>query len=328
MQQTIQDFENWLAGRRLSPRTIQEYVWQVRRLAAWGAAQHPPIKGLEYKPRDLSRYLAERRLMDEVGDSSIRSAISSFNSFFIWTLGKRKNPAKNLEYPQSELVEQRTLTPAQAARVLEVPDTSSMIGRRDLAILCLLLDTGLRASEVCNLSLSGVRVEENYLTVPGKGRKFLFKAFCDYTAMQLANWLAVRQAEPGCDRFFVSVLRGRGSKAPAGTVITREAMRGVCARVAGPAGIPELSPHDFRRTCTCFAVALGCPDRLTKMQLGWGESPNDMLTRYSLALRVKQFIPYSPVAWLMSGGTKAGASTTGGLHAGDGQPWAPSELNH
>lgn len=307
--QEIRDWELKLVAQGKSRRTVQEYVSQLCRLAAWGANQHPPLLApAAYKSRDLTRYLAERRLMDGVGPPSIGLAISAARGFFGWVVGKSRSPARRLDYPKAELHEQRTLTPAQAMRLLELPDTSSAIGRRDLAIVCLLLDTGLRATEVCNLTLDGVHVAENWLAVPGKRRKLLYKCFSDATAMQLANWLAVRRAADGCDRLFVSIRRGRGSQAPAGKPITREALRGVCERLAGPAQIAELSPHDFRRTCTCFALMLGCPDRLAEMQLGWGEAPRDMLTRYSLALRVQQFKPYCPVAWLMGGAKAVGAS--------------------
>jgi site-specific recombinase XerC len=272
-------------------------------MAAWGEQQHPPLRAaVDFKQRDLSRYLAERRLNDGIGPASVALAISACRTFFAWVLGKRRSPARGLVYPREELHEQRTLTPQQAARVLEVLETSSVIGQRDLAILCLMLDTGLRASEVCHLTLGGVHLLDAFLTVRGKRGKLLTKAFCGYTAMQLANWLSVRQAVAGCDRFFVSVAHGVGRAAPPGKALTRQAIRGICNRVAKGAGIPALSPHDLRRTCTYIALLRGCPDRIAKLQLGWGESTTDMLSRYSLALRVQQFVQYSPVDWLMSGG--------------------------
>jgi integrase/recombinase XerD len=315
MDQEIKDFENYLLAQQKSLRTVHEYAWQVRRLAAWGARQSPPLTTVpQFKARDLNRYLAERRLLDEVGRSSIASATTAFKLFFGWLVGKRKSPAAGLKYPAAEMNEQRTLTMEQAARVLEIPDTSSVIGRRDLAILCLALDTGLRASEICRLTLANVHVAENYLVVKGKRSKLLYKAFCNYTAMQLANWLAVRVAASGVEQLFVSVHRGRGRVGPPGKGLTREALRGVCARVAGPAGIEQLSPHDFRRTCTCIAVALGCPDRIAELQLGWAEGPKDMLTRYSLRLKARQFLHWSPVAYL----TGTAAPAAGGEMAAPG----------
>ena len=310
MEQEIKDFSNYLLGQNKSLRTVSEYASQVRRLAAWGLRQSPPLTTVPaFKSRELNRYLAERRLLDKVGPPSIALAVSAFKLFFAWLVGKSRSPARALKHPSPEMNEQRTLTPAQAARVLAGPDTSTLIGRRDLAIVCLALDTGLRASELCRLTVANVHLSENYLEVKGKRRKLLYKAFCDYTRMQLESWLAARAARPGIDQFFVTVRRGRGRASPPGVGLTREALRGVCARVAGPADIALLSPHDFRRTCTCIAVMLGCPDRIAEMQLGWGESPKDMLTRYSLALRAKQFVRYSPVAYLTGTGDAHGSSS-------------------
>src|SRR5258706_5904470 len=134
MDQSTKDFENWLRSQQKSLRTVRESTWQVRRLAAWGAARSPSLKvPADFKARDLNSYLAERRLLDEVGPSSIALAVSAFKLFFGWICG-RKSPAKGLTHPKAEMHEHRTLTPEQAARVLEIPDTSSIIRRRDLAI--------------------------------------------------------------------------------------------------------------------------------------------------------------------------------------------------
>lgn len=304
MEQTIQDYLAFLRDGRKprSERTLAEYAWQLRRLAAWGVKQSPPItSAADFKLRHLQLYLKERRHLDGVGPSAIGVATSALRGFFRWGLGKRRSPAEGLEHPLVEMEEQRTLTPDQAMRVLEVPDTSSVIGKRDLAILCLMLDTGLRASEVANLRLDKVRLDEGYLSVRGKRSKLLYKAFCPYTTTQLAAWLSVRQAAPECDRFFVSVRHGRGRRHPLGKPLTRQALRCVCVRVARPAGLAALSPHDLRRTCLCFALLLGCPEVVAKSQLGWSKEPSDMVARYSLAVQVKAFLTYSPVRWLMSG---------------------------
>lgn len=302
MNETINDFKNWLVSQRKSLATVEAYTSHLKRLAVWGEAQHPAIRqAVDFKARDLTRFIAERQLMDGIGATSVQVTISAFRKFFRWIVGASRSPARTLVFPRAEISEQRTLSPDQARRVLEAPDTSSTIGRRDLAILCLMLDTGLRASEVANLTLEGVHLDELYLVVRGKRGKMLAKAFCHYTAIQMSNWLAERKAVEGCDRFFVSVLHGSGYSAPPGKALTRQAIRALCKRVSKVVGLKELSPHDFRRTCTYIAMLRGCPDRIAELQLGWGESARGMLTRYSLALRAKHFLDYSPVAWLMSG---------------------------
>ena len=63
------------------------------------------------------------------------------------------------------------LTEKEMKELLNSIDTTTKIGRRDLVILTLLYDTAARASEIINLKMEDIRLEEEYIILTGKGNK-------------------------------------------------------------------------------------------------------------------------------------------------------------
>ena len=138
------------------------------------------------------------------------------------------------------------------ARACRADPTSA--GARDLALLAVLRVGGLRRAEVAALRLADYRPgDPPALTPLGKGNKERRVPLNTDAARALARWLGVRGAVSGplfvaTDRY--GNLAGKAGQAagrpPPG--ITASAVYRVIARRAVEAGVPDLSPHDFRRT--------------------------------------------------------------------------------
>jgi site-specific recombinase XerD len=64
------------------------------------------------------------------------------------------------------------LTPEQTKILLATPDSTTLTGRRDMTLLCVLYDTGARVQELCDLRIKDLRLEfPSIITLTGKGRK-------------------------------------------------------------------------------------------------------------------------------------------------------------
>jgi integrase/recombinase XerD len=114
---------------------------------------------------------------------------------------------------------------------------------RDLALVLVLLDTGIRASECCHLSLDDVDLEGRSLLVRnGKGQKDRLVFFSDLTARALRRWLACRPADVVDDAVFLSQKTG--------AALTRNSLAVAVKRLGARAGIngASISPHTLRRT--------------------------------------------------------------------------------
>jgi len=97
------------------------------------------------------------------------------------------------------------LTRKEVEKLLRQPNEETLIGLRNLAILTLILSTGLRVSEVCNLKFYHIDLESGTLkVVQGKGQKDRNLAIPDYEIEVLRKWQSKNVRSP----FFFSALNG------------------------------------------------------------------------------------------------------------------------
>jgi integrase/recombinase XerC len=154
---------------RLSPRTLEFYELHLRTLVEF-------LEGVGVtRPEDvtvhqLRHFLAhwQPRLKPMSLDAKWRAA----SALFAWCLREElieKNPVARLERPK---VPQKLIRPYEGGEIqqlLGVCDTRTLLGARDRAMIITLLDTGLRASELCGLIMDGL--DGDFLRVNGKGDK-------------------------------------------------------------------------------------------------------------------------------------------------------------
>jgi len=216
-------------------------------------------------------------------------------AFLRWRYGA-KHPALLYRIKRREPPPQRTLT-AEEVETLYRGFGSDDGGRRDLAMLSVFLDTGLRASEICRLALDHLHLEEKYLSVEVKGGNWAEKSFSLITSMDLDNWLVVRDyhALDGVPTVFVSL----GGNTP-GKPLTRDGLRAIVRKWGERAGIDHISPHAFRRTAATLGAEDGASDQLLMQQFGWKSA--QMVRRYTRKLQNRAFADdHSPVTKVRGG---------------------------
>jgi integrase/recombinase XerC len=273
-------------GRRWSPETIDKYRRTLLDLAAW-----LPTRGGGLSPtlEELQEWLEAH---DQWGYSQEHVAICAIRAFYRWLLGPGASPVEGLSSTRraGDTPPQRTLSLQDVKSLIASLDTNSVKGRRDLAIVILMLDRGLRSSEICRLSLDRLDLERRHLAVIVKGGRWSRRTFSHYTASCLAAWLAFRPtvAVPGTSTVFVSV----GGTKP-GTTLTRCGLTVIFRRLGGQAGIGRLSPHDLRRTYATLSLQFGTPSRIVQLGGDWGSLAE--VERYSRGLDVEEWDEWSPV---------------------------------
>ena len=113
----------------------------------------------------------------DIRDITVKGYVQVIKSFFTWCIREeliKKNPATNLDNPKVGRYVIKTFTEEQIEAMLDACDMSTMIGFRDYTIVLLLLDTGIRVSELCSLTLGRVYLSvmnQAFIKVMGKGRK-------------------------------------------------------------------------------------------------------------------------------------------------------------
>lgn len=164
---------------RYAPRTAAGYLRQVVRLLDWLERRGCDLS--QVRTDDLLAYqtsLYAQRKKDgrPFASGSHKNAVMAFKSFFHFLYRRGyllSDPAAAVEYPRTERRLPRViLTRDEAKRILESASEKTPTGLRDRAILETFYATGIRVSELGNLTPDDVDTEERILRVIlGKGRK-------------------------------------------------------------------------------------------------------------------------------------------------------------
>ena len=165
--QDVDGFLALLAAQR-APRTVDAYR---RDLAAFGDWLGGPVARASVE--ELETYLAELRAAGLSG-ATIARRVAALRSFFRHQtlLGARAdNPAAELDLPRRHRRLPRTLSPAEAERLIEAAAGTTPRAHRDRALLELLYGAGLRVSEAVGLGKADVDLEARIVRALGKGDK-------------------------------------------------------------------------------------------------------------------------------------------------------------
>jgi site-specific recombinase XerD len=147
------------------------------------------------------------------------------------------------------------LTAEQARTLMQVPNCATLKGKRDRALIAVLLGCGLRRREAAELDLADLQRREDHWAIVdlvGKGRHVRTVPVPEWVKAAIDSWLASAEITDG--RLFRCVCRvgkiwGDG--------MTERVVWHVVKACAKQAGIEKLPPHDLRRTCARLCHAAG-----------------------------------------------------------------------
>lgn len=254
--------EDWLAAcelRQLSPKSLEVYRGYTRRLVRWhretGRAFDAPSLRAWYaerarstSPRSLDHLMTVTRALCRFGAESGHLPSDPAAAIPRPVLPEREQPAP--------------FTREEAARLASAARAA---GRRDAALFAVLLDCGLRASELCALTLRDISWTPNggALSVAGKGRKRRGVPFSQTTRVALRAWLRERGEAPEDAPLFV-VRRGLRT----GQALRRHTLQVITARWGEAAGVAHVHPHRWRHTAAVTLLNNGADVRTVQLLLG------------------------------------------------------------
>ena len=158
------------------------------------------------------------------------------------------------------------LTAEQGHALWQAPNTERLIGKRDRAMICLLLACGLRRHEVVGLRVDDLqRREEHWAIVDmvGKAGHVRTVPIPDWVQKELENWLTAAGIERG--KIFRRVSKmGKLLAEP----LSAKAVWHIVKESAGRIGVAKLAPHDLRRSCARLCQQSGGELQQIQMLLG------------------------------------------------------------
>lgn len=250
--------------KSFSPHTIKAYLVDVNKLLQYLKEEdiHPFDATLE----DLETFSATLRDLGIQPRSQARilSGIRSFYHFLILEDYLQADPSELLESPQIGFHLPEVLTLEEIDNLIGSIDLSTSEGQRNRAILETLYSCGLRVSELCNLKLSELYLEDGFIKVEGKGSKQRLVPISPRAIHELRLYFIDRNRmtikKDFEDYVFISK-RGKN--------ISRIMVFHIIKELANNIGLKKtISPHTFRHSFATHLLEGGANLRAIQCMLG------------------------------------------------------------
>ena len=178
------------------------------------------------------------------------------------------------------------LTPEQSQRLWSAPDTQLLKGKRDRALLAVLLACGLRRHEAVNLDFGHIQQREDHWAIvdlKGKAGHTRTVPMPGWVKAMLDEWVHAANLTAG--KLFRRVNKNGTAW---GDGVTEKAVWHVVRKYAAKAGIERLAPHDLRRTCARLCHAAGGELEQFNSSLGTLNSNNRAAPRMQAAHSIRR----------------------------------------
>ena len=227
-------------------------------------------EGVGYREAKLEHLQTFSATLMDVGiaNRSIARILAGVRSFYHFLIAEREivdDPTELLESPARGERLPDVLSIEEIDALIAAVDLSKDEGQRDRAILETLYSCGLRVSELCQLKISDLFLDEGFIRVHGKGKKERLVPISQRAIDELDRWFVDRDGvniRPGNEDFvFLSFRRG----SPLSRISVFHIVKMLCLKV----GIRStVSPHTFRHSFATHLLEGGANLRAIQEMLG------------------------------------------------------------
>ncbi len=268
----LASFEIALDAAGLSPATLRLYTHGVRKLYAFlgRIGLDAPLSGISAE--HLREFLRAERQSGAAPATldALHRAVRRFWKFLAEEGEVTENVALRVPAPKQDVKVVEALTTEQIAALFKVcKRDKSTLGKRDEAIIAVLLDTGLRAAELLSLTVEGIDWKERRALVMGKGARERVIGFEAKTLLTIQRYH--RQA---------GITDGALFRSRTAEPLSMAALYLAIRRRGEQAGVEKLHPHTFRHCTATRLLEAGMQESDVRVLLGWSRGSR-MLERYT-----------------------------------------------
>jgi integrase/recombinase XerD len=269
--------------RGLSQNTLGAYRADLMTLGR-GLAEHD--KSIELADKaDLLAFIAKRVESGAKPRSTARQ-LSSFRRFFRYIMreGMRdSDPTADIEMPRIGRSLPQTLTEDEVDALLNAPNTDEPLGHRDRAMLELLYATGLRVSELINITQSQINFNQGVLRIVGKGDRERLIPLGEESQRWMRDFIDGPRMEILLERQTDYLFPTRR-----GDRMTRQAFWHIIKRYAQKANIrSKMSPHSLRHAFATHLLNRGADLRVVQLLLGHSDLSTTQIYTHVARERLK-----------------------------------------
>lgn len=280
--------------KSLSPNSVESYERDIEKLVQFLEFNKLEIAATEIRVQHLRDFL---KWINELGMTATSQAriLSGLRAFFKYLALENlisADPTELLEAPKTMRKLPDTLSEDEIKEVLEIIDRSTPEGERNRAILETLYSCGLRVSELVNLRISDLFMDEGYIRVIGKGDKERLVPIGGMAVKHIRIYreevrvhVPVRKGEED-----ILFLNRRGKR------LTRVMIFHIIKQLVFQAGIKKtVSPHTFRHSFATHLVEGGADLRAVQEMLGHESiTTTEIYTHLDRSFLKKQILEFHP----------------------------------
>lgn len=273
MNEILTDFEQYLRGEKdASSATVRAYLNDMKKFFRWyheTTGEAPKLDAVgQLDVAEFKRYMLNRNQKP----TTINRALVSLSVFFDWAVRQghaAQNPAGGVKPVPEVRPAPKALGRREQLALMRAVQKGGRL--RDIALVTLLLHTGLRVSEVCALTLEDVTLRERsgvLIVRFGKGSKRREIPLNATARKALKEWLDIRGEAPG--PLFTSQKNGP---------LSPRAVEYLISRYAYEARLEHVTPHTLRHTFCKSLVDTG--ESLDRVAVLAGHSNLNTTARYT-----------------------------------------------
>ncbi|MGA9231963.1 MAG: site-specific tyrosine recombinase XerD [Exiguobacterium oxidotolerans] len=265
MRQQLEAFINYLViERQMSGNTAAAYRNDLNQYLH--SLEQAGVTSLEFVTRHHIVLHIESLLNAQKSRSTVRRATSSIRSFHQYLVEERQvesDPSRHLDLPKPEKKLPVVWSQTDIVKLLDSVVGNDPLVRRDAAMLELLYGTGMRVSELLQLTLNDLQLELGYLSCLGKGNKTRIIPISTTAIESVTTYLELARNSLGGQQTDYVFLNSRGSR------LSRQGFWKMIKRRAREAGIEkEITPHVLRHSFATHLLENGADLRVVQEMLG------------------------------------------------------------
>lgn len=280
LEEVVRDWRRHLFAKGRSPRTVNDYWETADAFRDWLVANGKSTDVTKIGKRELEGYLADMRgrkqlryTWKNVSPATVAKHYRNLRQLFRYMHEEEiieDNPFLRMGPPKTDQKAIPVMSPDEIGRLLDSCKGKDFFDRRDQALMRLLLDTGMRVSELTGIMLEHVDFKTDSILVTGKGSKQRVVGIGNKPAEAMRRYLRLRQRHPKASSPALWIAE-KGA-------LTHHGVRDMLTRRAAQAGVENVHPHRFRHQFAHEWLAAGGSETDLMRLAGW--TSRQMLDRY------------------------------------------------
>ena len=286
MKYLLKDFEYYLKKEKgSSQNTIAAYLTDLNQYTLFLEKYHEITKPKFIEKKHIEGFL--KSMKRQVSTKSLArklTAIKGFHHFLMIEKEVDADVAKAFSAPKVEKSLPQVLSIDEVVSILEQVDKTKPLGLRNMALLELIYGSGLRVSELLDIQMEDLHLNQGYVIVKGKGNKERMVPISDMSIIALRNYI-VKSREHLLGDLKVNFLFVNQN----GNRLSRQGFFKILKKLSTDAGVKtECSPHTLRHSFATHLLENGMDLRTLQTLLGHEDISTTQIYTHISQKRIKE----------------------------------------